>query len=61
VPDEASNGQDAEALQTALQSVRERENRWLEMSAELSADGDRMEKWKRTTMLQRLEVERTVH
>jgi len=31
------------------------------MSAELSTDGDRMEKWKAAATLRRLEDERTVH
>ena len=48
----------AEALQSALRAARENEARWLEMSPEFSADGERMAQWASTAKLRRFEVER---
>jgi len=48
----------ADALQIALRAARENEARWMEMSPELSDDGERMEQWASTAKLRRLEVER---
>ena len=50
--------QQIETLQAALKAARENENRWMEISAEFSADPERMEQWSSTAKLRRLEVER---
>ena len=47
-----------EALQIALRTARENEARWMEMSPEFSAEGERMAQWASTAKLRRLEVER---
>jgi hypothetical protein len=54
----SSKDQDLDALQAALKSARENENRWMEISAEFSTDAERMEQWASTARLRRLEVER---
>ena len=54
----SSRDQNNEALQAALRVARENENRWMEISAEFSADAERMEQWTSTARLRRLEVER---
>ena len=54
----SSRDQQNEALQAALRVARENENRWMEISAEFSADAERMEQWTSTARLRRLEVER---
>jgi hypothetical protein len=54
----SSRDQQIEALQAALKAARENENRWMELSAEFSADPERMEQWSSTAKLRRLEVER---
>jgi hypothetical protein len=48
----------ADALQIALRAARENEARWMEMSPEISGDGDRMEQWASTAKLRRLEIKR---
>jgi hypothetical protein len=48
----------ADALQIDLQTARQNEARWMEMSPEISADCDRMEQWASTAKLRRLEIER---
>ena len=50
--------QQIDTLQAALKTARENENRWMEISAEFSADPERMEQWSSTAKLRRLEVER---
>ena len=50
--------QDAAALQTALRAAHENERRWLDMSAEFSSDSERMEQWRSTAKLRRIEIER---
>ena len=47
-----------EAIQIALRAARENEARWMELSPEFSADGERMAQWASTAKLRRLEVER---
>ena len=54
----SSGDQQFDALQAALKAARENENRWMEISAEFSADAERMEQWTSTARLRRLEVER---
>jgi hypothetical protein len=54
----SSRDQQIEALQAALRVAHENENRWMEISAELSTDAERMEQWTSTARLRRLEVER---
>jgi hypothetical protein len=54
----SSRDQQIETLQAALKAARENENRWMEISAEFSADPERMEQWSSTAKLRRLEVER---
>jgi hypothetical protein len=54
----SSRDQHLDALQAALKAARENENRWVEISAEFSIDGERMEQWTSTARLRRLEVER---
>ena len=54
----SSRDQQIEALQVALKTARENENRWMEISAEFSTDPERMEQWSSTAKLRRLEVER---
>jgi hypothetical protein len=54
----SSRDQKNEALQAALRVARENENRWMEISAEFSADAERMEQWTSTARLRRFEVER---
>ena len=54
----SSRDQQIEALRAALKAARENENRWMEISAEFSADPERMEQWSSTAKLRRLEVER---
>ena len=54
----SSKDQQIETLQAALKTARENENRWMEISAEFSADPERMEQWSSTAKLRRLEVER---
>ena len=54
----SSRDQQIEALQAALKVAHENENRWMEISAEFSADAERMEQWTSTARLRRLEVER---
>ncbi len=51
-------GKSADALQIALRAARENEARWMEMSPEISDDGERMEQWASTAKLRRLEIER---
>jgi hypothetical protein len=41
----------ADALQIELQTARQNEARWMEMSPEVSADSDRMEQWASTVKL----------
>ena len=48
----------ADALRIKLQTARQNEARWMEMSPEHSDDGERMEQWASTVKLRRLEVER---
>jgi hypothetical protein len=50
--------QSADALQSALRTARENENRWGAMSLEFTSDSERMEQWASTAKLRRLEVER---
>jgi hypothetical protein len=50
--------QSADALQSALRTARENENRWVGMSPEFTSDSERMEQWASTAKLRRLEVER---
>ena len=38
--------------------ARENENRWMELSPEASADGERMAQWASVAKLRRIEVER---
>ena len=54
----SSRDQQIEKLQAALKTAQENENRWMEISAEFSADPERMEQWSSTAKLRRLEVER---
>ena len=54
----SSRDQQIEALQVALKTARENENRWMEISADFSTDPERMEQWSSTAKLRRLEVER---
>ncbi|WP_420238370.1 hypothetical protein ACOBR2_01830 [Telmatobacter bradus] len=54
----SSRDQQVEALQAALKTARENENRWMEISADFSTDPERMEQWSSTAKLRRLEVER---
>jgi len=54
----SSRDQKNVAIQAALRVARENENRWMEISAEFSADAERMEQWTSTARLRRLEVER---
>ena len=54
----SSRDQQIETLQAALKAARENENRWMELSAEFSADPERMEQWSSTAKLRRFEVER---
>ena len=54
----SSKDQQIEALQAALRVAHVNENRWMEISAEFSADAERMEQWTSTARLRRLEVER---
>ena len=54
----SSRDQKNEALLAALRVARENENRWMEISAEFSADAERMEQWTSTARFRRLEVER---
>jgi hypothetical protein len=54
----SSRDQQIEALQATLRIAHENENRWMEISAELSTDAERMEQWSSTAKLRRLEVER---
>ena len=54
----SSRDQQIEALQAALRVACENENSWKEISAEFSADAERMEQWTGTARLRRLEVER---
>ena len=54
----SSRDQQIEALQAALKTARENENRWMELSADFSTDPERMEQWSSTAKLRRLEVER---
>jgi hypothetical protein len=54
----SSRDQKNEALQAALRVARENENRWMEISADFSADPERMEQWSSTAKLRRFEVER---
>jgi hypothetical protein len=54
----SSRDQKNEALQAALRVARENESRWMEISAEFSADAERMEQWTSTARLRRFEVER---
>jgi hypothetical protein len=54
----SSRDQQIETLQAALKTARENENRWMEISAEFSADPERMEQWSSTAKLRRLEVAR---
>jgi hypothetical protein len=54
----SSRDQHLDALLAALKAARENENRWVEISAEFSIDGERMEQWTSTARLRRLEVER---
>jgi hypothetical protein len=49
---------DEEALKSALQSARENEKRWLEMSLESLAGDESVEQWASIARLRRLEVER---
>jgi hypothetical protein len=53
-----SRDQQIETLQAALKAARENESRWMEISADFSADPERMEQWSSTAKLRRLEVER---
>ena len=48
----------ADALQSALRTARENENRWVGMSPEFTSDIERMEQWASTAKLRRIEVER---
>jgi hypothetical protein len=57
-PTDQQRDQQIEALQAALNTARENENRWMEISADFSADPERMEQWSSTAKLRRLEVER---
>ena len=54
----SSSVRQIEALRAALKAARENENRWMEISAEFSADPERMEQWSSTAKLRRIEVER---
>ena len=54
----ASRMQHDPALQTALRTARENENRWHEMHAEYATDSESQEQWGNTAKLRRLEVER---
>ena len=54
----SSRDQQVEALQAALKTARENENRWMEIFADFSIDAERMEQWASTARLRRLEVER---
>ena len=54
----SSRDQQIEALQVALKTARENENRWMEISADFSTDPERMEQWSSTARLRRLEIER---
>jgi len=54
----SSRDQQIEALQAALRVACANENRWMEISAEFSADAERMVQWSSTAKLRRLEVER---
>ena len=54
----SSRDQQIDALQAAIKTARENENRWMELSAEFSMDAERMEQWSSTAKLRRLEVER---
>ena len=54
----SSRDQQIETLQAALKAARENESRWMEISADFSADPERMEQWSSTAKLRRLEVER---
>jgi hypothetical protein len=54
----SSKDQQIEALQAALRVAHVNENRWMEISAEFSADAERMVQWTSTARLRRLEVER---
>jgi hypothetical protein len=45
-------------LLAALLVARENENRWMELSPEASADGERMAQWASVAKLRRIEVER---
>ncbi len=47
-----------DALTAALRAARENEQRWMELSPDPSADGERMEQWRSVARLRRLEVER---
>jgi len=55
---DSSQEQSADALQSALRTARENENRWVGMSPEFTSDSERMEQWASTAKLRRLEVER---
>lgn len=46
------------ALQPALRTARENENRWLKMHAEYATDTEGAEQWANTAKLRRLEVGR---
>jgi hypothetical protein len=50
--------QQIEALEAALKAACANESRWIEISAEFSADAEQMEQWSSTARLRRLEVER---
>ena len=54
----SSRDQQIQTLQVALKAARENESRWMEISADFSADPERMEQWSSTARLRRLEVER---
>ena len=55
---DSSQEQSADALQSALRTARENENRWVGMSPEFTSDSERMEQWTSTAKLRRHEVER---
>jgi hypothetical protein len=46
------------ALEAALKTAHENENRWMEISAEFSVEAERMEQWTSTARLQRFEIAR---
>ena len=55
---DSSLKQGISALEAALKTARENENRWMEISAEFSSDAERMDQWRSTAKLRRREVER---